>query len=50
MKRITYKNLMTSLDVSKSTAQKLLKDMKNHYNPKSGVLTTSHLSDYFSVG
>jgi hypothetical protein len=50
MNRITYKDIIQACSVSKTTAHKILKEMKLHYNPKSGILTFAHLSDYFSVG
>lgn len=49
MERITTKDICNLLKVSTSTAERLRKDIKQHYKPKSNIITKSHLIDYLNI-
>lgn len=46
-KKMTFKDIQNSLEVSECTAKKILKDIKNEYDIK--IVTYRHLKMYLKV-
>lgn len=49
MRILTIKDVANELEVSRSTAKRYIKDMKEYYNPPSKRLVIGHLEDYFNI-
>lgn len=49
MQRITAKDISQKLNISLCSATQLRKDIKEHYKPKSNIITLNHLIDYLNI-